>query len=77
MKKFIFTFPGNHPLKGHYQPIFASSGHIAREKMFERYGDAWGFQYTEEEWIEWEKKARKLGIPIERELSNVYCREVN
>ena len=76
MKKFIFTFPGNHPLKGHYQPIFASSGHIAREKMFERYGDAWRFQYTEE-WIEWEKKARKLGIPIERELSNVYCREVN
>ena len=77
MKKFIFTFPGNHPLKDHCQPVYAKDGHAARKRMFERYGDAWGFQYTEEKWIEWEKEAEKIGIIIESELNPVYCREVN
>lgn len=77
MKKFIFTFTGNHPLKNHYQPIYATNGHIARRRMFERYGDSWGFQYTEEQWMEWEREANRIGILIESELSPIYCREVN
>lgn len=75
MKKFIFTFPNNHPLGGHYQPVYAKYSHVARERMFERYGHYWGFQYTEEQWMDWEKQAQEMGLPIERELSAIYCRE--
>ncbi|MDR7856335.1 hypothetical protein [Tissierella sp.] len=76
MKKFIFTFCGDHPLKNHYQPVFAKDSNEARRKMFEKYGDKWGFQYTAEKWEEWENKVKKIGIPIERELNSIYCREV-
>lgn len=47
MKTFIFTFPLNHPLRGHYQPVIAKNVLLARQRMFERYGDAWAFHYTE------------------------------
>lgn len=75
MEKFIFTFANNHPLGGHYQPVFAKDGQSAREKMFEKYGDKWGFQYTAEKWLEWERKAKEIGVATERELSAIHCRE--
>lgn len=74
MKKFIFTFPGNHPLRNFYQPIFARDSGTARAKMFEKYGENWGFQYTEEQWEIWEEKAMKIGVPLESSLSPIYCR---
>lgn len=75
MEKFIFTFPGNHPLKNYIQPIFAKDVNTARAKMFERYGNKWGFFYTEEKWRQWEKEAKKMGLPMETELNPIYCKE--
>lgn len=69
MKKFIFTFPENHPLRNHYQPVIAKSAFAARSRMFERYGSDWAFMYTE-------AKANRLGIVMtKRELAPMYVKE--
>lgn len=77
IKKFIFTFPANHPLKNHYQEVFASDSTIAITRMFERYGDYWTFPYSESEWRGIERKLRCLGLPSKRELNPIYCKEVD
>lgn len=77
MKKFVFTFPINHPLKNHYQPVLATNSTIAITRMLERYGDYWIFPYSEPEWKELERKSRCLGLPLKRELNPIYCREVD
>jgi len=40
--------------RGKAVKIFADSYDEAREKMLARYGNKWAFQYSEEEWKEWE-----------------------
>lgn len=48
-EKWIFTFGIGQPHEGHYV-IFTGPYTIAREKMIEKYGNKWGFQYSEQEW---------------------------
>ena len=48
----IFTFGTGQPHAGHYVRIYGTFD-SAREKMFRKYGSAWGFQYSEEEWNNW------------------------
>lgn len=38
MNKYIFTFKREHPLRDHYQPVFAPTSKLARLKMYQRYG---------------------------------------
>lgn len=40
--------------------------------MFERYGDKWAFQYSEQDWLEWEEKCRSegMGYMLETELDS-------
>ena len=47
----IFTFGSGQPNAGHYVKFYGTYGE-ARDKMFEKYGIDWGFQYSEEEWLE-------------------------
>ena len=51
MKKeaWIFTFCGDQPNAGKFVKIYGSFN-TARSKMFNKYGDKWGFQYSEKEW---------------------------
>ena len=50
MKQYwIFTFGCGHENAGKYVKIAGSFGE-ARAKMCEKYGTAWAFQYSEEEW---------------------------
>lgn len=74
MKKYIFTFGINHPLGNHIQIIYADNYRLAREKMFEKYGDVWAFQYTEEEWVKWQKESVRWGLPKDEFLNPLYVR---
>ena len=75
MKKFIFTFTQSHPLRDFYQPIYARDSLTARAKMFEIYGENWGFEYTEEQWKMWEEEAMRMGVPLQSSLDPIYCEE--
>ena len=50
LKKFIFTFGSGQKYEGRCQPIYAKDDRVAREKMFEVHGEAWGFMYTGAQW---------------------------
>ena len=52
---YIFTFGQGQEHAGHYVKIFGTYGE-AREKMFDRYGEKWAFQYSAEDWKEWEER---------------------
>lgn len=49
---FIFTFGTGQEHEGKYVKIFGSYGE-ARQKMIDKYGREWGFQYTASEWADW------------------------
>ena len=48
-QKWIFTFGSGQKHVGHYV-IFTGSYNEARDKMCEKFGTHWGFQYSEQEW---------------------------
>lgn len=67
MKQYwIFTFGCGQEHEGKYVKIWGTFGE-AREKMFEKYGDKWAFQYTEKEWGKWLER-KPWYIPGETEL---------
>ena len=51
----VFTFGCGQKHEGKYVRI-KGTYEEAREKMVEKYGLAWAFQYSEEEWSEWEQR---------------------
>lgn len=62
----IFTFGSGQQHAGYYVKIRGTFDE-ARAKMFEKYGEDWSFQYSEEKWNEWER-SRPPYVPIEKEL---------
>ena len=52
---YIFTFGQGQEHAGKYVKIYGSYND-AREKMFDRYGEKWAFQYSAEEWKAWEER---------------------
>lgn len=48
-----FTFGYGQEYAGHYVKVKGTYGE-ARQKMFDKYGDKWCFQYSEDEWSEME-----------------------
>lgn len=40
--------------------------------MFERYGNRWAFQHSEQDWLAWEEKCRSEGMEymLETELDS-------
>ena len=65
----IFTFGCGQKHEGRYVKIFGTYG-TAREKMVERYGLNWAFQYSEKEWKEWLER-KPWYIPAETELETI------
>ena len=51
MNKWYFTFPQRLPTKDNYVCIEADDYSAAREKMVAVHGQAWAFQYTEEQFL--------------------------
>ena len=63
---YIFTFGCGQQHEGRYVKVYGSYVE-AREKMIEKYGKEWAFQYSEEEWNDWEAR-RPSYIPAETML---------
>ena len=68
MKKcneWIFTFGCGQPNAGHCVRV---KGNLceAREKMYEKYGEEWAFQYSLDEWEEFKKNPQMF--PMETEI---------
>lgn len=53
----IFTFGCGQQHAGFYVKIWGTFGE-ARQKMFDKYGSEWSFQYSEEKWKEIENDPR-------------------
>lgn len=66
-----FTFGCGQLHAGHYVRIFGTFGE-ARKEMFSRYGGAWAFQYSEQDWLEWVEECRTYGreYMLETELDD-------
>ena len=60
----VFTFGAGQKHEGHYVKFFGTYD-SAREKMIQKYGLAWGFQYSEEDWHRYQVEH---WWPIETEL---------
>lgn len=58
-KTWIFTFGSGQPYEGKFVRIHGTYGE-ARDKMFSLFGDTWAFQYSEEEWEDWENAGRSI-----------------
>ncbi len=56
-----FTFGYGQKNAGHYVKFYGTYAE-ARDKMIEKYGLAWAFQYSEEEWDAWIKRCREGGM---------------
>lgn len=62
----IFTFGSGQQHAGHYVKIDGTYD-SARNEMFDKYGDDWGFQYSEKTWKEMENDPDRW-YPMEKEL---------
>lgn len=64
----VFTFccGEGHQHSGKHVRFFGTYG-SARQKMFDKYGDDWCFQYAESEWQDW--LSRKPDYITEEELN--------
>ena len=64
-----FTFGCGQIHAGYYVRFFGTFVE-ARRKMFERYGDRWAFQHSEQDWLAWEEECKAKGMEhmIETEL---------
>ena len=51
----IFTFGYGQKYEGYYVKIWGTYD-SAREIMFDRFGSEWAFQYTTNEWTDWENR---------------------
>lgn len=60
-QNWIFTFCGDMPLAGYYIKIYGTYSET-RDKMFEKFGDKRGFQYTEEFWNDYVKDAKQYAL---------------
>lgn len=64
---YYFTFGWGQQNGGHYVKFYGTY-ETARQQMIDRYGLSWGFQYSEDEWKLWVKRAGRIGFPVETEL---------
>jgi hypothetical protein len=65
----IFTFGCGQEHAGRYVKIRGTFNQ-ARQKMMDRYGEQWGFQYSEEKWEEMKNNPNRCW-PMETELETI------
>ena len=66
MSEYIFTFGYGHPNEGCCVRIEGDYGE-ARQKMVDKYGLQWAFQYPAEEWDAWKKDSNRAWF-MEKEI---------
>ncbi len=66
MTEWVFTFGFGQPHAGHCVRIPGTYDE-ARQKMMDRYGPHWAFQYSAEEWDAWKKDPNRAWF-MEREI---------
>ena len=66
---YIFTFGYGQQHQNQYVKIYGTYD-SARQKMFDKYGSEWSFQYTEHDWNEWER-TRPSYLPVETMLEEI------
>lgn len=71
----IFTFGCGQKYQNRFVKIYGTFDE-ARRTMFDKYGEEWAFQYTEEDWIDWEKR-RPAYLPVEQCMEKLYAYNVN
>ena len=64
VKYWIFTFGYGQRHQNGYVKIIDPDFGSARQKMIDRYGLEWAFQYSDKEWSDWEER-RPPYIPAE------------
>lgn len=65
----VFTFGVGHPHEGHYVKYFGTYAE-ARNRMIDKYGLKWAFQYPKTQWDEWLKdpeRAKYMETELEEE----------
>ncbi len=65
-EEWIFTFGSGQQNDGCFVRIPGTWGE-AREKMIKKYGLEWAFQYSADEWEDWERR-RPIWVPAEVEI---------
>lgn len=66
---YIFTFGYSQQHQNQYVKIYGTYN-SARQKMFDKYGNKWAFQYTEDSWKEWER-TRPSYLSVETMLEEI------
>ena len=66
---FVFTFGDGQPHAGQYVRIWGTYTE-ARQKMVDKYGREWAFQYTNEQWQDWLHK-KPIWLPAETLLEEI------
>ena len=66
----VFIFGSGQEHEGKFVRAFGEYSQ-ARQKMCDKYGRKWAFQYSELEWEEWERRARLQGYPVETLLEEI------
>ena len=62
----IMTFGHGQEHAGYYVKVWGTFS-SARQKMIKKYGTAWAFQYSLDDWVDWVAQAPQY-MPIEKEL---------
>lgn len=66
-KYWIFTFGVGQKHEGKCVKVYADDYGDARQKMVDKYGREWAFQYSAAQWADW-KKRRPFYVPLEEEI---------
>ena len=66
----IFTFGHGQLYQGKYVRVYADDYMSARQKMVDRYGTAWAFQYSSDEWEEMKNDPKRYW-DMEEELESI------
>jgi len=80
-QKYYFTFGFGQSLENCYTIVLAKDAAEARQKMCQKYGSLWAFQYEEKEWIaesgqtlaeKWKWRKVAFGTPNEKLVEELY-----
>ena len=66
----VFTFGSGQQYEGKCVRVFADDFMEARQKMIDRYGIEWGFQYSSDEWEEMRNDPKRYW-DMEEEIESI------
>lgn len=73
---YVHTFTNSQRHSQKYVLIYARDSLAARSMMFKLHGDKWGFQYSLEQWKEYENDPNRLWTMETMLGGPIYCRDI-